>query len=352
MEARDLARKLMRRGGQASNPPKLSFGSWDDFPGQDDQVVQICHPDWRGVRTAAYAFRSPVVECDDLDVWGESLLSGIRSAGIGIVVVQGWPPGAPSFVRAADSAGIRVKCVLHSSPAQHGAEAAEAAVADDVLGLAASGVLAEVGMVKKGLGEAFRAAGHAVTHVPNRAPQLPTLERIDLGPGLHVGVFAESFWRKNVVTQLLAVGLLDDAVGHVMRKPLVHYLSGIRMVEHGDLPWERFMAIQASVDLNLYVTLSECHPLLPIESYLLGVPCLLSRTSGLFREDGELWDLTTVDRLDEPTAIAEAAHSLLARKEEAVVRARTWIAAADLKAKQTWEEFVTHGDASASASRR
>ena len=31
-----------------------------------------------------------------------------------------------------------------------------------------------------------------------------------------------------------------------------------------------------STDVNLYVSLSECHPLSPIESYLTGVPALMS----------------------------------------------------------------------------
>ena len=79
------------------------------------------------------------------------------------------------------------------------------------------------------------------------------------------------------------------------------------MVEHGELPWDRFVAIQGSVDLNLYVTLSECHPSTPQESYLAGVPCLLSRVSGVFADDPRLWEITTTDRPDDPSAIAEAA---------------------------------------------
>ncbi len=340
LAARDLARRILGRGAQLRSPI-LSFGSWDRFPTDQPKVVQVCHPDWRGVRTATYAFRSPVVECDDLTTWSDQLIEGITGESIDLVIIQGWPPGAAGFAARLADMGIRVKAVLHSSPAQHGAEMGEADVADEVLSLFSHKVLAEVGMVKYGVAEAFRAGGHPVTYLPNRAPLMPEVAKVDLGPGLHVGVFAEPFWRKNVVTQLLAVGMLDGAQGHLMSKPSVGYLNAIDVVEHGVLPWEEFVGIQGSVDLNLYVTLTECHPVMPIESYLLGVPCLTSRTSAVFRNDPELWELTTVDKPDEPKAIAEQARLLLESEEEAVSRARAWILNADVEAQELWLDFVT-----------
>jgi hypothetical protein len=302
--------------------------------------MQVCHPDWRGVRTVAYSFRGPVVECADLAPWSDHLIDHISSAPIDMVVIQGWPPGAASLAARLADAGIAVKCVLHSSPAQQGAEAGEAAVIDEVLALAGGGVLTGVGMAKVGVPEAFTAAGHPVSHVPNRAPVLPELDRVDLGPGLHIGVFAEPFWRKNIVTQLLAVALLEGAVAHVMRRPAVEYLDGVDVVEHGELPWDRFVSLQGSVDLNLYVTLSECHPSTPQESYLAGVPCLISRVSGVFEGDPWLWEMTTTDRADNPSAIADSARLLLANRVEAVERARRWISEADTRASEAWLDFT------------
>ena len=318
----------------------LSFGSWEEFP-SPERVIQICHPDWRGVRTVAYSFGSPVVECDNLTLWSDYLMDHITEASVEVVVIQGWPPGASGLATRLAEVGIEVKCLLHSSPAQHGAEAGEAAVVDEVLSLGKSGVLTGVGMAKVGVPEALTAAGHPVTYVPNRVPLMPELDRVDLGPGLHVGVFAEPFWRKNVVTQLLAVGLLDAAVAHVMRKPEVSYLEGIAIVEHGELPWERFVALQGSVDINLYVTLSECHPSTPQESYLSGVPCLLSRVSGVFQDDPRLWEITTTDLADNPSAIALAARDLLEVRDEAVARARAWMSGHDRCAAEIWDRFTS-----------
>jgi hypothetical protein len=316
----------------------LSFEDWERFP-EDVRVIQICHPDWRGVRTVAYTFGGPVVECDNLTLWSDHLMDRLTATQVEVVVIQGWPPGAGGFAARLASVGIEVKCVLHSSPAQHGAEAGEASVVAEVLSLRRSGVLTEVGMAKVGVPEAFTAAGFPVTYVPNRVPVLPRIDRVELGPGMHIGVFAEPFWRKNVVTQLLAVGLLDDAVAHVMRRPEVSYLDEIAVVEHGEMPWVQFVALQGSVDINLYVTLSECHPSTPQESYLAGVPCLMSRVSGVFREDPRLWEITTTDLADDPSAIAAAAQELWAVKDEAVQRAQGWMADHDRRAAEIWDRF-------------
>jgi hypothetical protein len=291
------------------------------------------------VRTVAYSFATPVVECDDLTLWSDALFDHITATSVETVVIQGWPPGAAGFVARLHEVGIVVKCVLHSSPAQHGAEAGEAAVVSEVLSLARTGVLVEVGMAKLGVPEAFTAAGHPVTYVPNRVPVLPEITKVDLGPGLHIGVFAEPFWRKNVVTQLLAVGLLEGAVAHVMRRPDVSYLDQVSVVEHGELAWDEFVSLQGSVDLNLYVTLSECHPSTPQESYLAGVPCLISRVSGVFADDPRLWEITTTDRPDDPSAIAAAATRLLAARDEAVSLAGAWMANQDGRAAEIWDRF-------------
>lgn len=325
----------------AEREPLLSFGTWDELTPGDPRVVIVCHPDWRGVRTAAYSFREPTVECDDLDRWGDEIVAGLQSANIATVVVHGFPPGSGAFIRAAHAGGIDTRVVLHSSMAQHGAEAGEAAVANEVLALAGSGSLDRVGFVKAGLAESFTALGYPASYVPNRAPRLPSYQRHNVGSGFSVGIFAEPFWRKNVATQLGAVALLEDATAHVMRRPDVEYLDHLRLVDHGEIPWEDFVSLQASMDVNLYVTLSECHPLSPIESYMTEVPALMSRTSDVFRSDPVLWDLTTVEIPDDPSEIAEATRRLIDHADEAIERAGRWIDLADTSAAERWAEFVS-----------
>ena len=326
-----------RKAPSAAAPPLLSFGGWGDLSGS---TLAVCHPGWRGVRTAAYAFGDPVVETAEPERDAPAIVAGARNAGVGVLIVHGFPPGAVALFQAAKRAGLQTRCVMHSSLAQHGAEAGEAEMMDAVAELAAAGTLDRIGVVKEGIAEALTAMGVTATHTPNRVPSIGMPEKIDLGSGApHIGVFGAPYWRKNVVTQLGAVALLGGT-GHVMVRPSVGYLDGMRLVEHGELPRDRFLNIQASTQLNLYVTLSECHPMGPMESYLSGVPALMSRTSGVFRSDPTLWDLTTTDRPDDPTAIAAAARRLTEHGADAIARAKEWMRRADADAATIWQAFV------------
>ncbi|MCL1594834.1 MAG: hypothetical protein M3132_10850 [Actinomycetia bacterium] len=335
-----LERTKQRLGGASRDVPASvhrSFGAWNTVDPNDVVTVQVCHPQWRGVRTSAYAFGDPVIETSHLET---DLADEMRKAGVRTVIIHASPPGSKAFIRYASALGLSVMQVIHSSMAQHGTDAGEAEAVSDALAMQAAGDLTRVGFVKIGVAEVFQHLGYQAFHVPNRTPQMPDITTIPLGNGLNIGVFHDPYWRKNVTTQLGAAALMGGTA-HVMSTPDVAYLSHMSIVEHGTLPWEHFVSLQASVDINLYVTLAESHPMSPIESYLTGVPCLVSRTSDLFLDDDELRELTTIAELDDPSAIARSGERLLASAPLATERANAWIVRQDRIAQQAWSAFTS-----------
>jgi hypothetical protein len=303
-----------------------------------DGVLQVCHPLWRGVRSSALAFGDPVLESSDLSTL-IAHLDQIAAEGVSTIVVQGWPPGAAAFTRAAHAAGLSILAVSHSSPAQHGVDGGEAEAFAEMLALQGEGALDGVGVVKAGLRGPFASLGYEIRHVPNRVPDVTGVVPAPQDGGTHAGVFLHPMWRKNVTTQVLAV-LTCGWTPHVMADPMVPYLDGRGIVVHGELPASDFLAVMAGMDITLNVTLSECHPMMPMESYRLGVPCLMSRTSDLFREDPELHALTTVDEADDPTAIAEAASHLLEHADRAVELANVALDRIDRESAAAWVRFT------------
>ncbi|MEA3511372.1 MAG: hypothetical protein U9R51_08060 [Actinomycetota bacterium] len=325
-------------GAPESEPPEIhrSFSSWDDV---DPTVVQVCHPDWHGVRAATRAFRTPIIESSDFTPFADSLADELASHGVSTLVVQAWPPGSTVLIEAVAARDIGTRIVSHSSMAQHGTDAGEGEAVTEAFGLATRGLVQKVGFVKEGLADAFRAMGHPAVYVPNRSPELPEYETTDLGDGVHVGILLDPYWRKNVTTQLGAAAILG-ATAHVNRIPEVGYLDDLRIVEHGSVPWDAFIGLQASMDLNLNVTLSECHPMSPMESYLSGVPSLVSATSALFRDDPDLYEMTTVTEADNPRAIAAKAARLMENRSEAVERAVVWLNQHDVEARERFADFA------------
>jgi hypothetical protein len=304
-----------------------------------DGILQICHPDWRGVRSSAAAFRDPVMCSDDLATLA-SRVAEIAGAGADTVVIQGWPPGAATFARAASAHGLVVHAVSHSAPTQHGVDAGEVEAFTEMLHLKSEGVIMHVGVVKAGVREAFATLGHDLHHVPNRVPDVGRRQRRDpIGGDTNAGVFLHPMWRKNVTTQLLAIRQCGWTA-HVMTDPAIPYLDSGDIVIHGELARDRFLDVVEAMTIMFNVTLSECHPMMPMESYRLGVPCLVSRTSDLFTEDAELYALTTVDRADDPGAIASAATHLLDRSGHAVELANRALDTIDARGEARWLEFT------------
>ncbi len=309
-----------------------------DLPPTPEGVLQICHPDWRGVRESAYAFGDPVIEAQDLSAL-IPLIDGIRSTGAETVVIQGWPRHAGAFADAASQAGLHMLAVFHSSPAQHGVDAGEAEAVTEMLTLRADGVLGGVATVKAGVARSMQDLGFDVTHIGNRVPTTEVAEPAAVAEGTNVGIFLFPMWRKNVTTQILAAHQLGWRP-FVMADPNVPYLSPNDLTVCGELPRDEFLAIQAAMDITLNVTLSECHPMLPMESYRLGVPCLMSRTSEIFIDDTRLYELTTIDRADSPAAIADAAVHLFAHRNEATTLATIALDALDSRSSAQWRAFT------------
>lgn len=328
-----LARRL--RSEVVPPPPSYPGGKWG-------RVVNLCHPDWRGVRTAAHSYRVPVIEVADAGSWAKAIVAKLSEQAVEVAVLQGYPPGSDRLLSQLKAAGIATRAVLYSSPSQHGIDGGEVEMLSSLLTLCKRGVLGKLGLAKQGMAEALRALGHHAEYLPTPVPRLPEVMPINLPAGrTHVGIFLEPIWRKNLAAQMAAAALLEQATAHVIELPGVAYLERLSVEVHGLMTWDRFLPVLAAMQINFNVTLSECLPLTPMESYLAGVPCLASRTSPLFRDDSELHQLSTIDEVDNPMAMAAAARRLLAAKHQVMPRARAWLEAWDQQALTRWEEFVT-----------
>lgn len=333
----------LRRGGTAPGEVTWHPGPRQGFVAAAPAVAAVCHPEWLGIRAATHASGLPVIEAADLGEAVGEILDGVTAAGTRLLLINGFPPGTRTLAEAARQRDVKVRVVMHSSMAQHGFEAAEAAIVGELCAMTASGLIDRLGFSKEGLAEAFVALGCDAVWVPPRIPSIEATAAADVGPGRHVGLFGAATWRKNVTTQLGAAAIMN-ATAHVSATPDVPYLERARLVDHGQVSRPRILGLIAAMDVNFAVSLYECFPILPQESYQLGVPCLVSRTSSLFRSDPTLWELSTVAEHDNPSAIATAAELLLrvADAEGVVDRARAWMEAWN---RDTADERAAFADA-------
>ena len=88
-------------------PTSRGAGTVGEVPSVPDGVLQVCHPQWRGVRSSAIAFGNPVLEAHDLGALVDRL-PDITASGASTIVIQGWPPNAGALAVAASQAGLRL----------------------------------------------------------------------------------------------------------------------------------------------------------------------------------------------------------------------------------------------------
>ena len=107
---------------------------------------------------------------------------------------------------------------------------------------------------------------------------------------IKIGLYAArcTDWRKNMYSQMAAVAQIKNAVLDIV--PLDETaekfakLLKLRVTgENRNLSREKLMKRMANNDVNLYVSFSECAPMVPLESLENGVPCIIGNTCHYFK---------------------------------------------------------------------
>jgi len=131
-----------------------------------------------------------------------------------------------------------------------------------------------------------------------------------------IGLWSASrIWIKNLYPQFIALGMLKKNTTCYTNFQFNKYDSWIMQeVElktfSENLPHEELMGLMGDTDLTLYVTNSECSPMIALESLSLGVPCLVGPTSGVYDDDEFLKKMLTVNRVDCPFVIFNAVENI------------------------------------------
>lgn len=315
-------------GEQHSGVFRVSDDAWYALLAKSGAaVVAVAHPEWRGVRSSTENLFEHRLFIERLTAsQARHLLGRLRDAGCRQVVLQGWPPGCAPLVDEIHrfAPGLKLKVIWHGSLMQLGEQAEWAALQRVIAGFHA-GQITRIGFVKHGMADVFAHLGIDSAFVMNYVRTIPTGPSTPRPAGPHIGLWAVApIWRKLPYTMLAAAALVPGAqvwmTGHNQRTTQVANLLGVRhqRLAEGALPRSEMPTALAQMDVNLYVTLSECAPMLPLESLAVGVPCLLGPTSHYFRDHPELHRRLVVSYPDDPLSVAEVLQAALAHRTEIV----------------------------------
>ena len=257
---RKARRRLRRRsaGGGAQQPERPPVVEISDAA---VPVLAVVARGWYGVTTSTRS------NFPNLMLWdGESpsiIARSLLESDYSTIVFSGMPVAVARAARIIKSRDPERVLLVH----YHGSftQCAQPIILDRfqrVLGLARDGVVERIGCAKAGMAEALRATGITATYLPYRIVAPQQVERRPAGSPRRIGVFVRDILRKNAHTQLVAALMMENVEVHANDAPDLSYLpGGHRIVEHGELPNEEFTELLGQMDLNLYVSLSECYPM-------------------------------------------------------------------------------------------
>jgi hypothetical protein len=127
-----------------------------------------------------------------------------------------------------------------------------------------------------------------------------------------IGIWsAYANWIKNLHPQIIATKILKDDL--ILSSNFNFSKEDSWIIEDLEtkrfeqkLPHDQLMLAMANTDITLYVTNSECSPMIAQESLSLGIPCIVGPTSALYDGNEFLKEILTVNRVDCPIAISRS----------------------------------------------
>ena len=162
---------------------------------------------------------------------------------------------------------------------------------------------------------------------------------------LKIGLYAAGLdWRKNMYTQMAAASLYDNAI--IDSLPLSYesetFMSKFKIGLEGQrkgVPRKELLKRMSLNDINLYVTFSECAPMLPIESMEVGTLCISGNNHHYFKNTA-LEEYLIVNREDDVIAIKEKIDYALENKDKIFELYNSWKQNYDQESLDSVQEFL------------
>lgn len=167
---------------------------------------------------------------------------------------------------------------------------------------------------------------------------------------IRIGLYAAKCddWRKNMFTQMAAVALIDNVVLDMVplndsAKEFAEILGLKLEGEENPLKREDLIARMSKNTVNLYVTFSECSPMLPLESFEMNVPCITGNNHHYFK-DSKLEKYLVVNNEESPLEIKEKIELCMKEKENILKLYKEFREKNMKEATKEVTEFLQRGD--------
>ena len=160
-----------------------------------------------------------------------------------------------------------------------------------------------------------------------------------------IGIYnADTRELKNIYTSLSSISLVKDAVADVVpinekAKKFTEILNLETTSVDDYISTEELLKRIQQNELNIYPTFTENAPMFPLESFEMGVPCLLGNNNDYF-VGTKLGEYVILTKEDDPEYLKEKIEECIENREEIMRLYKDWKKDFDIKCEKWVEEFV------------
>lgn len=322
-----------------------------------DYII-IHNPRWLGVTSATKELFENLVPLEEvfLNKNVDKISNMIIKSGVSQVIFSAFDYGWDKIAIKLKSLNpdIKIKSFWHGSHSQV-IEKINWETNVMIINLHKKGIIDVMGTCKESLVNLYKSQGYKTAFlnntvvlnkdIKNKVNEEKSKKMEKENNTLKLGLYsAGTDWRKNTYNQVMAASLFDNATLQII--PLRYeleelaYKNNLKLVgEYSHLKREDLLVEMSKNDITLYVTFSECAPMLPIESLEVGTICITGNNHHYF-DGSKLYDYLVVEREDDVMAIYDKINYALENKEEIFRLYKDWKKENDEKTRKSVEDFL------------
>lgn len=324
--------------------------NWLEMVDRRQGVVIVVNPKWRGIYSSTKNLFDNILELPDNLNEGAGLQYArlLAEANPQVVVVQGFPLTYSHLVAALRRIApkIRIAVIWHGTFLQL-TEDYEWQSFRQVEQLCRDGVIWKWGFVKARMAEVMARRGIRTGFIQNMVRETPDRPSTPLSEGPHFGIWQlyAGSWRKNPFASIAAVSAFPSATLHMSGtndriQEFVRFMNVNANLYNQAIDQRLMRCYLSQMHLNLYVTLSECAPMLPLESLSVGAPCLIGPTTYYFEDDEYLRSRLIVPQPDDAGLIAAYMQRALEERDEIIAAYIKYAPGHNQRARELLAEFL------------
>ena len=321
----------------------------DKINNSSNEYIVLHNPSWFGVTSATIELFNNRIPCGellrkkDVKLVGDAILNAQIKQVIFSAMCIGWKELAIYIKQ--KNPEIKIKSFWHGNHSQV-SEPYGWARNMEIIDLHKQGIIDVMGTCKRSLIEFYKKEGYKTAFITNRVVLKEKIKRTRKTDEIRIGLYAAKSddWRKNMFTQIASVAFIKNVVLDMvpLNKDAIEFAKMIGVKLEGlekPIPRDELIKRLANNDLNLYVTFSECAPMLPLESFEVGVPCLTGNNHHYFKNT-ELEKYLVINNEASAIDISKKAKYCIENKDEIMKLCKDWVKENNKKSKDDVQKFI------------